>query len=161
MMRHFQNSLFRHFQAYSGTFTNIFIQTFSSVFGEIHQYSVMFRGNQGRQDITRHIQALLSRTWPYSVIFIALCNPYMYNCTIFRPLAYLERQVSSKACGTPKISGISRALAQSVQFFQTFSRLFWKYSELLMHIQLHSPSPENYLAARLHSDIILWQNAPS
>ena len=78
--------LFRHFQAYSGKFTNI-----QSCLGTI-------RGVRVWRGIFRHYWVVLSHTQLSSW----LCVTLTCTTTIFRPLAYLERQVSSKACGTPK-----------------------------------------------------------
>ena len=62
------------------------------------QYSDMFRHTEGLQDILSHIQALLWHIESCSGIFRNLCNPCIYNLAIFRTLAYLEPEASSKTC---------------------------------------------------------------
>ena len=67
----------------------------------------MFRDIQNNKGILKNIQTLLGHTEPYSVIFITLYNPYIYHYAIFRTLAYLESQASSKTSGTSEILGVT------------------------------------------------------
>ena len=94
---HSQNSLFRHLQAYSGTFSNI--QPCSGIVREIKAYWGIFSYCSG---ILRHIQIYSFRT---------LCNPCIYNHAIFRTLAHLEPEACLWNMKYVRWLGIFRALA--------------------------------------------------
>ena len=85
-------------------------------------YSNIFRHIQGHSDIQghwgtlRHIEALLRHKVPYSVTFRTMCNPYIYNRTMFRILSHFEPKASSKTCGRRKDVSLFKHL---------FSRILW------------------------------------
>ena len=63
-----------------------------------------------------------------------MCNPYIYNRTIYRTLAYLEPHASSKACGThTMIRYIQRPCIVKTVFkhFQRYFRVIDAYSATL------------------------------
>ena len=67
-----------------------------------------------------YIQALLWHIEPYSGIYRTPRNPCIYNRTIFKTLAYLEREASAKPCRTWKMirhiqsPGILRTVYSSI-----------------------------------------------
>ena len=70
---------------------------------------------------------IISSIEPYSDIYGTLHNPCIYNCALFKTLAYLVPDSSSKACWTcHMIMHIQSPCIE--QFIQAFSRIF-------MHIQ--------------------------
>ena len=76
----------------------IVITVYLGIFRDIQQYSTIFRNIERYQDILRRLQALSRHMKPKSDIFGILCNPCVYNRAMFKTLAYLEPQASSKAC---------------------------------------------------------------
>ena len=86
----------------------------------------------------RHIQALLSRM----DIFGTLRNPCVNNRAIFRTLAYLEPEASSKACGTCMMimliqsPGIVRSIFKHFQGYLGIFRVIDAYSATSTGAQL-------------------------
>ena len=113
-----------------------FIQKFSGIFRNIQQYSAMFvqRGIKAYWDI----QALLKHIEPYSDILRTLRNPWIHNHALFRTLAHLESEASSKACQTCKMMRNIQSPVIVRIVFSSFFNDIQGSSEMLMPIQPHS-----------------------
>ena len=85
----------------------------------------------------RDIQVLLRHIEPYSNIFRTLCNTCIYNRAIFRILAYLEIEESSKVCWTNKMIKYIQSPGIVRTVYSTILKNVLRYSGILMHIHLH------------------------
>ena len=100
----------------------------------------------------RHIEALLWHIESYSDKLKALCNPCMYNCAIFRTLAYLEPEVFC-------LSKMSDDQAYSEPWHNTQKSLFKHFEEYLLIFR----DIDSYLATVRHysfsqcSIVSVWQ----
>ena len=96
---------------------------YSGIFRHIQGHSAIFSHVQSYWGTLRHIKAYSGIIEAYRDILGTLRNPCIYNRAIFRTLAYLEPEASSKVCWTYKMfmhihtHGIE-------QFIQGFSRMF-------------------------------------
>ena len=79
-----------------------------------------------QNSLLKHFQLhseIISSIDPYSDMFGTLHNPCIYNCALFKTLAYLVPDSSSKVCWTcHMIMHIQNPCIE--QFIQTFSRIF-------------------------------------
>ena len=135
MMRYIENpGIFRTvYSDISLAYSEQFIQTFPGIFRDFQKYSATFSVFKAYRGIFRcwYIEV-------YSVIFRILCNPCIYNRIIFRTLAHLDPQASSKACGTRKMI----RYIQSPGIIRTvFSSIFKGYLVILSVINAYSATP--------------------
>ena len=82
----------------------------------------------------RQIWTLLSCMEPQSERFGTLRNPWIYNRAIFRTLAYLEPDASTKACRTCKI--IMHIYGPDI--VRSLFKHFQGYLGVLRHTHVHS-----------------------
>ena len=122
-------------EAYSGTFRNI--QPCSSISRQIKAF----------------IQALMRHTEQFLDLFRTLCNPCIYNRTIFRTLAYLEIKASSKTCQICKMISHIQSSGIVTTVYSSIFKDLQVYSEILLHIQQHS---DMILSAKRCILIVWW-----
>ena len=91
----------------------IFRTVYSGISKDIQQYS----------GILRKIKAYSSIIVAYWAIFRYIQNPYLWNRTTFRILAYLKPEETSKAWQTCNKSCTFRDLALSEQFLSIFNNI--------------------------------------
>ena len=79
---------------------------YSCIFRPIQSHSAIFSHVKAYWGTLRHTEAYLGIIEAYGAIikiFGTLRDPCMYNCALFRTLAYLEAKASLKSCQTCKM----------------------------------------------------------
>ena len=79
---------------------------YSCIFRPIQSHSAIFSHVKAYWGTLKHTEAYLGIIEAHGAIIKNIWNstcPYMYNCALFRTLAYLEAEASLKSCQTCKM----------------------------------------------------------
>ena len=85
-----------------------------------------------------YFEAYSGITEPHSDIFRTMCNPCMYNCAIFKTLADLEPETSSKVCKTCQMIRHIQSPGMVRTVYSSIFKDIQGYSGVLMHIRPYS-----------------------